>query len=61
MIENKISQREVANRLNIAPQGLTKILNKKNFGFEDAEKILNAIGYDLVLGFSKSNINQEAE
>ena len=53
MLEKQVSQREIAERLNIKPQGLTKLLNKKNFGFEDAEKVLSALGYDLVLDFSE--------
>lgn len=53
MLENKISQREIASKLGITPQGLTKLLNKKNFGFEDAQKILSAMGYELVLDFAK--------
>lgn len=53
MIENKISQREIAEKLEIKPQGLTKLLNKKNFGFEDAEKILAAMGYKLIVDFVK--------
>lgn len=51
MLESKISQREIADKMNIKPQGLTKILNKKNFGFEDAEKILSVMGYTLVVDF----------
>ena len=53
MLENDITQKEIADRLGIAPQGLTKILNKKNFGFEDAKKILSAMGYELILDFKK--------
>lgn len=58
MIDEKTTQREVATKLSITPQGLTKMLSKKNFGFEDAQKILSVMGYDLVLGYSKS---QKAE
>lgn len=54
MLENQISQREIAEKLNIKPQGLTKILTKKNFGFEDAQKILDAMGYQLVVSFNKA-------
>ena len=43
MLENKVSQKQIAEVLNITPQGFTKLLNKKNFGFEDAKKILNAM------------------
>ena len=53
-IENKISQREIADKMNIKPQGLTKILNKKNFGFEDAERILSAMGYNLIVDFQSN-------
>lgn len=53
MLEKQISQREIAERLNIKPQGLTKLLNKKNFGFEDAQKILSAMGYDLIIDFEQ--------
>lgn len=56
MIDEKTTQREVAAKLSITPQGLTKMLSKKNFGFEDAQKILSAMGYDLVLGYSKSQM-----
>ena len=58
MLEKQISQREIAERLNIKPQGLTKLLNKKNFGFEDAQKILSAIGYDLIIDFQQSSITE---
>lgn len=51
MLENKVSQKQIAEFLNITPQGFTKLLNKKNFGFEDAKKILNAMGYNLIVDF----------
>ena len=53
MLETKITQREIATKLNIKPQGLTKLLNKKNFSFEDAQKILAVIGYDLIVDFKE--------
>lgn len=53
MLEKQISQRKIAEQLNIKPQGLTKLLNKKNFGFEDAQKILSAMGYDLIIDFEQ--------
>ena len=51
MLENKVSQKQIAEVLNITPQGFTKLLNKKNFGFEYAKKILNAMGYNLIADF----------
>ena len=59
MLENNVSQREIAEKLNITPQGLTKLLNKKNFGFEDASKILNAMGHVLILQFDKQQKKYE--
>lgn len=53
MLETKMSQREIADKMNIKPQGLTKLLNKKNFGFEDAEKILSVMGYNLIINFER--------
>ena len=54
MLEKQISQREITEQLNIKPQVLTKLLNKKNFGFEDAQKILSAMGYDLIIDFQQT-------
>ena len=53
MLETKMSQREIADKMNIKPQGLTKLLNKKNFGFEDAEKIISVMGYKLIIDFER--------
>lgn len=53
MLETKITQREIATKLNIKPQGLTKLLNKKNFSFEDAQKVLAVMGYDLIVDFKE--------
>ena len=53
MLETKMSQREIADKMNIKPQGLTKLLNKKNFGYEDAEKILSVMGYNLIIDLER--------
>ena len=53
MIDAKMTQKEISDKLGIKPQGLTKLLNKKNFGFEDAQKILVAMGYELVIDFKE--------
>ena len=54
MLENKITD-----KLNIKPQGLTKLLNKKNFSFEDAQKILSAMGYNLIVDFQHSSVTTD--
>ena len=59
MLETKITQREIADKLGMKPQGLTKLLNKKNFGFEDAKKILAVMGFDLIVDFKKSKSDKE--
>lgn len=53
MLDCKISQREIADKLGIKPQGLTKLMNKKNFGFEDVQKILNAMDFELDINFKQ--------
>lgn len=53
MLETKTTQREIAAKLGLKPQGLTKMFNKKNFSFEDARKILSAMGYNLVVDFKQ--------
>lgn len=47
LLERHITQRELAKRLNISPQNLNKLLNKKNFSFEDFKRILDSIDCDL--------------
>lgn len=54
MLDEKVSQREIADNLGITPQSFTKLINKKNFNFNDAKKILNIMGYDLVIGFAQN-------
>lgn len=55
MLENKITQRQIADKLDMKPQSLTKLMNKKNFCFDDAAKILDAMGYDLLIDFKAKN------
>lgn len=54
MLEMGISQRQIADKLNITPQALTKILNKKNFGFDDAKRLLDALDHELFYEFKKA-------
>ncbi len=51
LLEKQISQREIAQRLNITPQALTKIINKQNFSFDDMEKLLATINYSMDVDF----------
>lgn len=53
MLEDQITQREIAQALKIKPQGLTKMLSKKNFSFDDAQKILSVMNRSLEINFRK--------
>ena len=53
LLDNNLSQKELAASLDMVPQAFTKLLGKKNFSFEDAKKILNAMEYDLYIDFVK--------
>lgn len=53
LLDTKVSQREIAAALGVTPQGITKILNKKNFGFEDVQKFLGVLGYEMDITFRK--------
>ena len=55
MLEEKISQREIAQALNMKPQGLTKLLSKKNFSFDDAQRILNVMNHSLEITFHRND------
>ena len=52
MLEQNITQKEVSEKLGIKPQGFTKLINKKNFRFDDAQKILSVMDYNLIFDFS---------
>lgn len=51
MIDRRVTQKAVAARMGLSPQGLQKLMGKKNFGFRDAQRILSAMGYELALDF----------
>lgn len=47
MIDSDTTQADIARALGIKPQSVTTMLKKKNFSFEDAEKILKEMGCSL--------------
>lgn len=53
ILESGVKQKDIADKLGIKPQYLTKMLNKKNFSLADAKKILDVIGYDLHFDIKK--------
>lgn len=51
MIDKGITQKEIADKLGIKPQAITKIFNKKNLGFEDVKKILEVMECEFAIEF----------
>ena len=51
MRENDFTYTDVAKKLNTKEQYLRAILNKKHINCDDIKKILDVVGYDLVLEF----------
>lgn len=58
MLDTGVSQRQIADVLEIKPQSLNTLMNKKNFSFIDCQKILGAMGYDLEYTFSEKSSNE---
>lgn len=42
---SEVKQYMIAQKLNIAPQNLQRMINKKNISLDDANKILDILGY----------------
>lgn len=61
IMDNRITHREVAERIGMSPQAFNKLLHKKNFSFEDAQRILNAIGYNLVFDCIKAEQRKDTD
>lgn len=55
MLEEKITLKDIADKLGITPQSVQGILNKKNFGFQDAQKLLSLMNYSLEINFRKDD------
>ncbi len=55
MKEERITQQQIADVLGISRQGVRKIFIKKNFSFQDAQKILSLMNYSLEINFRKDD------
>ena len=53
IIDSGLTQKEVAENMQVKPQQYTNIVNKKNLSFEDTKRILTACGYKLQIEFVK--------
>lgn len=56
LLNDKISQRDISKTLNISPQALQNILNKKQLSFADMKRVLDCIGYKLDFNFVRPTI-----
>ena len=54
MSEEKITQQDIADRLGITRQSVHGLLTKKNFSFQDAQKILSLMNHSLEISFRKN-------
>lgn len=52
-LDGNISQRDISKSLEISPQAFQNLLNKKQLSFADMKRILNCIGYELDVSFTK--------
>lgn len=60
LLEQQIRQKEVAERLGITPQSFTKMINKQNFSFNDMQRLLSVVDYQLLVDFvPAANQNNE--
>lgn len=55
MLDEKITQQQIADALGISRQGVQGILTKKNFSFQDVQKILGVMNHSLEINFRKND------
>ena len=55
IIDNDMTQKEVADRMGCKPQQFVNIINKENFAFRDMKRICDSMGFNLVIDFVKKD------
>ena len=53
IIDAGLTQKEIAEKMEVKPQQYTNIVNKKNLSFEDVKRIVSAAGYKMQIDFIK--------
>ena len=53
LLDEDIEIKELARRLNTSQQNISAKLKRNNFTTKDIEKILNVLGYELKIEFTK--------
>ena len=51
VIDSRMTQKEVAEKMEVKPQQYTNIVNKENLAFRDVKRIAIACGYELQIDF----------
>ena len=51
VIDSGMTQKEVAEKMEVKPQQYTNIVNKENLAFRDVKRIAIACGYELQIDF----------
>ena len=59
LIDNGIKQQFIADSLGISKQSLNLLMNKKHITFDDIQKLLACIGYELKFDFTPVQIKTE--
>ena len=55
MLEEGVTQKQIAEKLGITPQSFQKLINKKNLGMADVQKILDTMNGDMIIIFVDKN------
>lgn len=51
VIDSGMTQKEVAEKMEVKPQQYNNIVNKENLAFRDVKRIVNACNYELRIDF----------
>lgn len=57
IFDNNITKSKIAKDLNLSPQLLNRMFDKKHINCDDIKKILDTIDYELILEFKPKNKN----
>ena len=57
VIDSGMTQKEVAEKMEVKPQQYTNIVNKENLAFRDVKRIAMACGYELQIDFIPAEQN----
>ena len=59
VIDSGMTQKEVAEKMEVKPQQYTNIVNKENLAFRDVKRIAMACGYELNIDFVPIEQNEK--